>query len=97
MRRDFLSRHFRQRPILFRRGYVGRRFRWYLITVPLAIWFLLWLSRGIQPSLSWDQVMDNLQVSNRERFTQFVVLGVLVTAGVIVLRILRGPREEDED
>ena len=85
------------RRLMRHRGYVHHRFRWYLVTVPSVILFLIWFSRGIQPSFSWDQVMDRLGVQDRVAYTRVAVLGIIITATVIVLRILRGPRKEDDE
>ena len=78
-----------------RRRRPKRRFRWCFILVPLLILFVMWVAKGIEPALSWDEAMDALGVRNRERWTQLATLGALVTAGVAILRVLRGPTKAE--
>ena len=86
-----------QQPIVIRpaKRRTKRRFRWYLLFVPLVILFAVWLAQGIQPAFSWDDVMDHLNVRDRQRYTQLAVLGVLITTAVAILRVLRGSRDDD--
>lgn len=66
-----------------------RRFHWFLLAVPLVILSAVWLGQGIQPAATWEEVMDALNVRSRERYTQLATLGVLITAGLAVSRVVR--------
>jgi hypothetical protein len=71
-----------------------RRFRWFLLTVPLALLGARWLSQGIDPAFSWDDFLDALHVRDRTRVTMLATLGVLVTAAVAIVRVVRGRRDD---
>jgi len=73
-----------------------RYFRWYLLLVPLAFLFLLWVARSIHPAFSWSQVMDFLRVKNRFLFTHLAILGCILVAIIAVIRILHGPPKNDD-
>ena len=67
-----------------------RRFRWFLLSIPIAILAANWIAQGIEPAFSWDDVLDALNVRDRSRVTMLATLGVLVTAAVAIVRVVRG-------
>ena len=72
-----------------------RRFNWAFVLVPAAILPVFWIINGIEPAGTWDDVMDFLNVKNRERYTMLCCLGLGVVAVVWVVRILRGKGDEE--
>ena len=85
-----------QRPVLERPKPQRRRprpFRWYFLALPLLVFVAGWIAQGIQPACTWDEVMDQLDIRDRAAFTQMAALGVLVTSGLALLRVSRGPGE----
>lgn len=71
-----------------------QRMHWGWVLVPLVIILAAWLATGIEASLSWDAVMDMLNIKNEEAYTRLTLLGLLVVAIVAVGRILREPRQD---
>lgn len=70
-----------------------RVFRWWLILVPLLLLFIMWLGQGLTPALSFDELADACGTTSRGKFAQLVALGVLISTGLVVLRVLRRPRQ----
>lgn len=70
-----------------------RVFRWWLILVPLLLLFIMWLRQGLTPAWSFDEIADACGTSSRSKFAQLAALGVFICTGLIVLRVLRGPRQ----
>jgi hypothetical protein len=71
------------------------QFRWWLLLVPLGVFLVFWLPRqlhGTSLSAPWEQVMDLLQIHDRDRFTELALLGLLAVAFVAIVRTLRGRR-----
>jgi predicted nucleic acid-binding Zn ribbon protein len=68
-----------------------RDFKWFLLGLLLLAALVLWLSRSLQPAISWVECMEILQVEqrDRERYTQLAFLGVLISASLAVYRVLR--------
>ena len=81
-----LGRPRRPRP---RRPNLWQRLHWGWILVPLVVVLAAWLATGIEPSFSWDSLMDLLQVRNREAYTRLALLGLLVVGIVAVAKALR--------
>jgi uncharacterized membrane protein len=63
------------------------------LAVPLTILALLWLGTGLEPALSWGELMGWIGVHEQNHYTQLAVLGVLV---VVVLAIVRIARNRDQ-
>ena len=57
----------------------------------LGMWYLL---SHIQSVLEWDQVMDFLNVHNRERYTRLAVLCLTLILIVAAVRIIGGKDNE---
>jgi len=72
------------------------RFRWELLLIPAAVLLLLvLLEHVVGPAFSWDDIMTILQVQNRERYTQTAVLGVVLVAVLLAIKLLREPEQGD--
>lgn len=71
-----------------------RKFRWFLLTIPLAVLAAQWLAQGLEPAFTWDDVLDALRVRDRTKVTMLATLGVLVTAAVAIVRVVRGRRDD---
>ena len=64
------------------------------MTIPLAVLATQWLAQGLEPAFSWDDVLDALRVRDRTKVTMLATLGVLVTAAVAIVRVVRGRRDD---
>ena len=71
-----------------------RRFRWYLLWVPLVLLAWGWTSQGVDPAVSWDAVMSALGVRNRAGLTQLTTLGVIICAALAIVRVIRRRRDD---
>ena len=69
-------------------------FRWSILWVPVACLLAAWFLAGVEPALTWDDVMDLLDVQERERFTKLALLGLLLVGVIAVLHILKGDENE---
>ncbi|MBN2560185.1 MAG: hypothetical protein JXQ75_04580 [Phycisphaerae bacterium] len=81
--------------VVFMRPAAGaprRAFRWWMVLVPLFLLFVIWVGRGIEPAMSFDAAAKVCGVSNREKLAQLATLGVLICAGLAVLRVWFGRR-----
>ena len=68
------------------------RMSWLLFVLSiLGMWYLL---SHIQSVLEWDQVMDFLNVHNRERYTRLAVLCLTLILIVAAVRIIGGKDNE---
>ena len=74
-----------------------KRFRWYLLLVPLTLLVAMWFAEGLEPALSWNQFMNVIGIRNRELYTKLAVLCVLATALIAVVRILRSAGDSNDD
>jgi len=72
---------------------VHSRFRWEIIAVPLVILGFGWLLGHIEPSFSFEELMDQLNVHHQGRYRALACLGIVVVAIVAVLRILRDSKK----
>jgi len=84
------------------------RFRWPIVYVPLLIFLTIivirWIAtsvevssfRGAELPFSWNDIMRYFRIRNRERIQLLVVLGIVVTTIVVIVRILR-PEKKEED
>jgi hypothetical protein len=79
-------------------GSTGQKgeFRWPVVYVIFALLLAAWLASGATPAITWDGVMDLLNVKNRERYTQLAVLGVTICAALAIARVLRTARKDKE-
>ena len=72
------------------------RFRWCLLIVPLACTCAAWFLRNvIPPPFEWADIMDTLGVSSdgHARYARLTVLGLVLLAVVLVVRILASKKE----
>jgi hypothetical protein len=72
-----------------------RKFRWYLLTIPLVLFAAKWLAQGIEPAFTWEGVLDALRVRDRERLTQLATLGVLITTAIAIYRVVWEPKDQE--
>ena len=86
------------RPIIVRprRPKLKWRFRWAWVWVPAAALLTLWVIHGIEPAGSWDDLMDFMNVHQRNRYTQLAVLGLVTVAIVAIARVLKPPSDEED-
>jgi len=78
-----------------RRRRSRRRFNKAFLLVPAAVLILLWLIGGIEPAGTWDDVMDALNVQNRERYTMLMCLCLVCVAVVTTCHIFRKSKDEE--
>ena len=84
-----------QQPRMRRVRRRQRKFRWYLLWIPLVLLAWGWLGRGLEPALSWDEAMDALGVRDRMRVTQLATLGVIVTGVIAIVTVVRRGKDDD--
>ena len=65
------------------------------VLVPAGILLLCWIIKGIEPAGTWEEVMDFLDIKNRERYTMLFCLGLVVVAIIAIARILKPSRDEE--
>ncbi len=65
-----------------------RRFRWSVLTVPFAIFFMIYLISGASTSFDFLDISDAIGIANGDRWTSLIVLAVALIGLVLVLRIL---------
>lgn len=81
------------------RGFNGPQFggpprppRWRLRRSYIAVFVVVavcaWVLNHMQPSVTWNDVMDLLDVQDRRRYTEIAVLGLVATAAIAILRVL---------
>ena len=73
-----------------------RRFRLWLLTIPLTIAFFLYLVNGMHTSFDFSDLIDALGIHNPERFVQLFVVFIVLVALVLVLCIATG-RDKNDD
>ncbi len=70
-----------------------RRFRMGWVLVPLALVVMAYMLSNAGSSLGWNQIMDLLQVRDRQRYTMLFHLCLTITVIVAAVRIL-GSKEK---
>ena len=84
-----------KRPLIMLQPQTRRpKFRWALILVPLACLFALWFLNHIEPTITWDDVLDLLHVVERHKYSKAAVLGLTLIGIVAVLRVTNGTRHK---
>lgn len=68
-----------ERPVRF-------RFGWLL--VPLSLLGMAYILHHIRPVISWDDVMEFLNVKNRERYTMLAILCLISVFIVAATKII---------
>jgi hypothetical protein len=64
------------------------RFTWELLLIPLVIFTVLYLVKGAEPSFSFEDIMNLLDVQNRDRYVRLFTLGCICVAIAAITRIL---------
>ena len=72
------------------------RSRWPLLLVPAAILLAAYVISHIEVAVTWDDVMDALDIRDRERYTMLAVLGCLCVACVWIAKVLRDDKKDEE-
>ncbi len=72
-----------------------RKFNWAIVLVPAAVLILLWIISGIEPSGTWDDVMDFLNVKSREKYTLLMCLCLVCVAIIWIARIFRKDSKDE--
>ena len=72
----------------------GRRFRWSIVWVLLAILVAGWFMKGVRVAFEWRDVMHWLGIKDEERFTRFCVLALCAICIIVVLRLFRSTPED---
>ncbi len=74
----------------------GWHFRWWILCVLAAIALVAFVVNNIEPSISWLQAMDAIHVPfrSRERYSQTVVLGLVVVGALLVIKVLWSEEEK---
>ncbi len=67
------------------RRVVNRSIVFVLLVIVAAAWFL----KGAVPSVTWSDVMNWAGVVDKERYTRLMVLGCLLVAITLIVKILR--------
>ncbi len=70
------------------------RFRISWVAVPAAIIAAIWFIHGATPAFTFEDLMDQLHVQNRERYVDLVTLGLILVVITLVVRICRTKKEE---
>lgn len=65
------------------------RFRWWILALPLAVPVICWLLTSFEPALRWGDLLDVLQVQDRERYSAVCVLAAICSAILACTRVLR--------
>ena len=65
------------------------RFRWELVYIPLIVLVIFYLLRNAEPALHFEDIMDSLNVQNRERYVRLFTFGCVCVATVTIAQILR--------
>ena len=91
-----------QRPMIARprrkRRKPPQRWRpkWSILLVPAAILLGAYVISHIEPAFTWDQVMRELGIRNRERYTMLMCLGLVIVGIVAIARVLRDDKKGKE-
>ena len=67
---------------------------WLILLIALLLWKLIPMLGTVR--FSWSSVMDLLNIHDRGRYTSLAILGCVIVAMVAVVRILCGPRKNDD-
>ena len=63
------------------------RFRWELLLIPLVIFIVLYLMKGAETSFSFEDIMNLLNVQDRDRYIRLFTLGCICIAIAAIIRI----------
>lgn len=82
-------------PVRPRRRRKHWRPNWEILWIGLAVIASVWLVNSVEPGVRWGEIMDYLNVHDRERYSQLCTLGLLLVGASLVWRICRGGGEEE--
>jgi hypothetical protein len=77
-----------QRPTSPKSKEARHRFTWELLLIPLVVFAVLYLVKGAEPSFSFEDIMNLLDVQNRDRYVRLFTLGCICVAIAAITRIL---------
>ena len=63
--------------------------------IVLTVWLAIRIFSKFIGDLSWDDILDQLNIANHAAFTRMFQLGLVLVGIVIIMRILRGSRRDD--
>lgn len=66
----------------------AKPFRLELVILPVCCVAAMWLAQGMEPAVTWNEVMDRLRIENREEFTDLAVFGLLMIAVTAISRVV---------
>jgi len=67
----------------------NRRFRWEVfVLLPAAILTFLWLKHGMLPSFQFEELLDYLNIANKDRFVRLITLGIVCIVVVSAYKAL---------
>lgn len=99
---DYRFHEQRQRPIIVRPPRKPRqrrrrwRPRWSLLLIPAAVLLGAYVISHIELAFTWDDVMDALDIRDRQRYTMLAVLGCLCVAGVWIAKVLGNDKKDEK-
>jgi len=65
------------------------RVRRELIVIPAVCALVAWILNSVAPAYTWTELMEHWGIVHPKQFTMLAVLGVVLVAFTLVLRILR--------
>ena len=65
-----------------------RRFRWWIVTIPLTTIAALLFLRGIQPAMQFEKLLELLAINDGLRMSHLVALAIVLAALVAILRVI---------
>jgi len=69
-------------------------FRWEYLIVPLLLLGVMWMLSGVDgAAFTFDDVMDRMNVRNRDQYRQLATLGLIAVAVVWMVRVSKSPKK----
>ena len=66
------------------------KFRWSVfLGVPFIVFLFFWLLNGVEPSFSFENIMEQLRVVQKHKYVRLACLGVLLVAVTIIVKTLK--------
>jgi hypothetical protein len=65
------------------------QFRSYWILTPVALGFVLYISRNVRPVINFNTIMDIIGIHDKERFVRLFLLMTVLTVVVLLTKILK--------